>query len=97
MLPTLQKSDNQFFLVDNICDLERSGFYANINLPFRNRGNYTHCINVAGRALTQGYSAAMNTYLQQAGALFGANTQIATYNQTQRQAYLNDNFFTSTA
>lgn len=77
--------------------MEKTGFYASIELSFPQRGNYTHCTMIGGGALTQGYTAAMTTYVQEAGAIFGANTQIASYTQSQKQAYLNSNFFTSTA
>ena len=97
LLPTMQKSDNEFYLTNNICDLERSGFYSGIQMPFPQRGNYTYCTSIANSALTLGYSSAMNAYIQGAGATFGANTQTATYTTAQKQAYLNSNFFTSTA
>ena len=47
--------------------------------------------------MTQGFKSTIQKYLQTATLLYNNNRQAANFNSTQRQAYLNDAFFTTTS
>lgn len=96
LLPSFQDNPNQFQYNGNICQLIANGVYNGVGTSFANRNNVPYCQALEGGVLTQGLGATLSQYIQTASQLYTNNSLSNNFNLTQREAYLNDPFFTQT-
>ena len=96
LLPSFQDNPQEFKYNDNICGLLGSGLYDRVTYSFSNRNDINFCNSLQGGVLTQGFKATITRYILAANQLYTNSPQTFNYNTTQRETYLNDNFFSTT-